>query len=98
MVNAYGHVINAGSRGQYAKRASGKFAWNGIPEFALPSYYTSTPCFVHRNVDKKQRKGDVFACKHCIAEGHLREHVDEHTALTLAVYSSLRLKATLCDT
>jgi hypothetical protein len=94
----FNRMINAGARGQYAKRASGKFKWNGIPEIALPSYYTSSTCFLHGIVDKTQRKGDVFACKRCLAEGRSREHADEHAALMLAVYPFLQLKSTLCDT
>jgi len=94
----FNKMINAGSRGQYAKRASGKFKWNGIPEFALPSYYTSTTCFVHGIVDKKQRKGDVFACKRCMSEGRGQEHADEHAALTLAVYPFLQIKSLPRDT
>jgi len=87
---AFNKMINNGARGQYARRASAKFQWNGIPELWLPSYYTSTTCFKHAIVDGKQRKGDKFACKHCKAEGRKPEHADDHAALTLGAYLFLK--------
>jgi hypothetical protein len=94
----FNRMINNGSRGQYAKRVSAKLKWNGIPEITLPSYYTSTTCFIHGIVDKKQRKGDVFTCKRCIAEGGKPEHADEHAALTLGAYLFLQPKIVSRDT
>jgi hypothetical protein len=86
----FNKMINNGARGQYARRASAKFQWNGIPELWLPSYYTSTTCFRHGIVDGKQRRGDKFACKHCKAEGRKPEHADDHAALTLGAYLFLK--------
>jgi hypothetical protein len=87
---AFNKMINHGSRGQYSRRASAKFLWNGVPEVALPSYYTSTTCYRHAVVHKSQRKGDKFSCKRCRAEGRGHEHADAHAADTLGAYLLLR--------
>ena len=87
---AFNKMLNAGSRGQYVRRASDKLRWNGVPEVALPSYYTSTTCTRHAVVNKRQRRGDVFACVRCLAEGRPREHADDHAADTLGAYLQLR--------
>jgi len=86
---AFNKLINHGSRGQYARRATEKFLWNGVPEVALPSYYTSTTCFRHANIDKIQRRGDVFHCRRCELEGRGPEHADAHASDLLSVYPSL---------
>jgi hypothetical protein len=94
----FNKMINHGARGQYGRRVSAKLAWNGVPGVALPSWYTSTTCFRHAIVEKKQRRGDVFACKCCIAEGRQKEHADEHAADLLALYLTLVHKNAVRDT
>lgn len=85
----FNKMINHGARGQYTRRVNAKLAWNGVPSIALPSWYTSTTCYRHAIVNTLQRKGDVFACKSCLAEGRPTEHADEHAADMLAVYATL---------
>jgi hypothetical protein len=94
----FNKMINHGARGQYDRRVNAKLAWNGVPGVALPSWYTSSTCFRHANVDKKQRQGSVFTCKRCLAEGRPKEHADEHAADTLGVYMTLVHKNLLSDT
>lgn len=95
---AFNKMINHGSRGQYVRRASAKFAWNGVPQIALPSYYTSTTCTRHALVSKSQRKGDWFTCPRCKAEGRPREHAHAHAADTLGAYLQLRPLRAISDT
>jgi hypothetical protein len=85
----FNKMINHGARGQYTRRVNAKLAWNGVPSVALPSWYTSSTCCRHAVVNTGQRKGDVFACQRCLAEGRPPEHADEHAADTLAVYATL---------
>lgn len=89
---AFNKMINHGAHGQYRRAATNKFLWNGVPEVALPSYYTSLTCVRHGHVDKAMRNGEVFACPHCVREGRPKEHADEHAADTLGLYLTLRPK------
>ena len=89
---AFNRVMNHAARGQYARVAHHKHAWNGIPVVTLPNYYTSTTCFRHGLVEARFRQAEVFSCPNCRAEGRLPEHADEHAADTLAVYALLQRK------
>ena len=82
----FNKMINAGAKGQYNKRASGKHGWSGTPEVAIPSYYTSTTCPVHTRVDGSMRSGDQFLCPSCGKP----EHADEHASSLIANYLLLR--------
>ena len=78
----FNKMLNNGSKGQYQKRASEKLSWNGIPELALGSYYTSSCCIKHGLVDGKMRKGERFFCPECKEP----RHADENAADTIACY------------
>jgi hypothetical protein len=82
----FNKMINNGSKGQYIRRAMDKFRWDGIPEFAIPSYFTSTTCPTHATVDATMRTGDQFLCPRCGKP----EHADEHAADTIGNYLLLR--------
>ena len=85
---AFNKMINHGSRGQYARRATDKFAWHGVPECVVPAAYTSRACLRHGNiVPAAKRNGESirFAC--C---GNTVDHADEHAAETIAGYAFLR--------
>jgi transposase len=82
----FNKMINNGSKGQYIRRASGKFIWDGIPEVALPSFYTSCTCNKHALVDKNMRSGEKFACPKCVEH----RHADENASHTIANYLLLR--------
>ena len=82
----FNKMINNGSKGQYIRRASEKFLWNGIPEITVLSYYTSCTCTIHSLVDKPMRSGEKFLCPLC---GKAR-HADENAAHTIANYLLLR--------
>ena len=78
----FNKMINNGSKGQYIRRARDKFLWDGIPEIAIPSYFTSTACPAHALVDAAMRNGDRFLCPICGKP----EHADEHAADTIGNY------------
>lgn len=85
---AFNKMINHGSRGQYARRATDKFAWHGVPECVVPAAYTSRACLRHGHiVPAAKRNGERirFAC--C---GGAIDHADEHAAETIAGYAFLR--------
>jgi hypothetical protein len=83
----FNKMINNGSKGQYQKRATDKFQWNGIPEIVVPSWYTSRTCLKHsRIVDKKHRKGERIYLP-CCDQHH---HADEHASDTIATYPLLK--------
>lgn len=60
---AFNKMINAGCKGRYGRMASGKLAWMGVPQIAVPSFYTSSTDVRHGVVDKGQRRGDVFTSR-----------------------------------
>lgn len=60
---AFNKMINAGCKGRYGRMASGKLAWMGVPQVAVPSFYTSSTDVRHGVVDKGQRRGDVFTSR-----------------------------------
>lgn len=79
----FNKMLNNGSRGQYQRRASDKFQWNGVPEIDVPSWYTSRACPTHSVViDKKHRKGEVIYLPCC----GRHDHADAHAADTIATY------------
>lgn len=82
----FNKMVNHTARGLYQRRASAKFQCNGIPELALPAYYTSTTCVPHAKVHKPMRNGDSFSCPHRSANGLSRENADEHAADTISAY------------
>ncbi|MBS1807587.1 MAG: transposase [Acidobacteria bacterium] len=90
----FNKMINNGARGQYERMASNKFLWYGVPEFALPSFYTSQTCTVHASVNESQRDGEVFKC----AVGGERHHADEHAGDTIGLYLLLRPITTVTPT
>ena len=77
----FNRVLNHTARGRYARMARQKFAWHGVAEAVLPSYYTSTSCVKHALVKKTMRKDEQFTCPYC----NTVEHADVHASETLAV-------------
>jgi hypothetical protein len=76
----FNKMIDNGSKGQYQNKASDNLLWNGIPEVAVPSWYTSRSCLTHSVVvDSKHRKGEKLFLP-CCDEYH---HADEHAADTI---------------
>jgi hypothetical protein len=82
----FNKMINNGSKGQYIRRARDKFLWDGVPEIAIPSFFTSTTCAAHAVVDATMRSGDRFWCPRC----GKAEHADAHAADTIGNYLLLR--------
>ena len=88
----FNKMLNNGSKGQYRRRASGKLLWNGIPEVAVPSWYTSRVCLTHSAVvDKKHRRGESLFLPCC----NRHDHADEHAGDTLAGFLFLRPRLAL---
>ena len=85
----FNRMINNGSKGQYLRRAADKLLWNGVPELAVPSYYTSTFCHLTGVVEKSQRRGDTFTSK---LGGYSRD-ADLHASETIACYLLLTPQA-----
>ena len=86
----FNKMINNGSKGQYQRRASQTFRWNGVPEVVTPSWYTSRSCLPHSAViEKKHRKGESIFLPCC----GVKDHADEHAADTIACYPFLVAKA-----
>ncbi len=86
----FNKMLNNGSKGQYRRRASGKLLWNGIPEVAVPSWYTSRACLTHSVVvDQRHRRGESIFLPCC----NRHEHADEHAGDTLAGFLLLRPKS-----
>lgn len=86
----FNKMINNGSKGQYQRRASQTFRWNGVPEVVIPSWYTSRSCLPHSVViEKKHRKGESIFLPCC----GVKDHADEHAADTIACYPFLVAKA-----
>lgn len=77
----FNKMINNGAKGQYIRRASDKLAWDGIPELALPSPYTSQACTRHSRLGK--RTGEVFKCPDCNENRHADTHAAENIARLL---------------
>ena len=82
----FAKMINNGAKGKYLRQASGKLRWNGVPEYAVPSFYTSVACILHSLAAKAHRRGERFRCPACGGE----DHADLHAAGTIAVYLLLR--------
>lgn len=82
----FNKMINNGSKGQYIRRASDKLAWHGVPELAVPSFYTSSTCIAHGLVDRAMRSGNVFKCPECGKEAD----ADLHASEVIAQYLLLR--------
>ena len=83
----FNKMINHGSKGQYQKRATDKFLFNGVPEIVVPSWYTSRVCLTHNQImDARQRKGESIYLSCC----QKHDHADEHAAQTIAMYPLLR--------
>jgi hypothetical protein len=86
----FNKMINNGSKGQYQRRASQTFRWNGVPEVVIPSWYTSRSCLPHSVIiEKKHRKGESIFLPCC----GVKDHADEHAADTIACYPFLVAKA-----
>lgn len=84
---AFNKLLNNGSKGQYQNRAADKLQWNGVPEMAIPSWYTSRACLTHAViVEKRYRKGEQIYLPCC----GLHDHADAHAADTIASYLFLR--------
>ena len=87
---AFNKMINHGSRGQYARRATDKFDWHGVPECVVPAAYTSRACLRHGHITPaKERTGDCVRFKCCKDK---TDHADEHAAETIAGYAFLQKK------
>ncbi len=82
----FNRMLAHGARGLYQKVAAQKCAWNGIPCFTLPSYYTSSTCPIHARVHKSMRKAERFRCPQCNQD----RHADQNAADTLALYLLMR--------
>ncbi|XKH61783.1 transposase [Halomonas sediminis] len=74
----FNKMINNGSKGQYIQRASDKLLWNGIPELAMPTPYTSQACLYHQQLGKRQ--GERFTCPRC----EKSRHSDLNAAMNIA--------------
>lgn len=74
----FNKMINNGSKGQYIRRASDKLLWNGIPELAMPTPYTSQACLYHQQLGKRQ--GERFTCPRCEES----RHSDLNAAMNIA--------------
>ena len=86
----FNKMINNGSKGQYQRRASQTFRWNGVPEVVIPSWYTSRSCLPHSTIiEKKHRQGESLFLPCC----GVKDHADEHAADTIACYPFLVAKA-----
>ena len=86
----FNKMINNGSKGQYQRRASQTFRWNGVPEVVIPSWYTSRSCLPHSVIiEKKHRRGETIFMPCC----GVNDHADEHAADTIACYPFLVAKA-----
>ena len=86
----FNKMINNGSKGQYQRRASQTFRWNGVPEVVTPSWYTSRSCLPHSVIiEKKHRRGETIFMPCC----GVNDHADEHAADTIACYPFLVAKA-----
>jgi Transposase and inactivated derivatives len=86
----FNKMINNGSKGQYQRRASQAFRWNGVPEVVIPSWYTSRSCLPHSVIiEKRHRKGESIFLPCC----GVKDHADEHAADTIACYPFLVAKA-----
>jgi hypothetical protein len=85
----FNKMINNGSKGQYQRRASQTFRWNGVPEVVIQSWYTSRSCLPHSVIiEKKHRKGESIFLPCC----GVKDHADEHAADTIACYPFLVAK------
>ncbi|CDQ12076.1 conserved protein of unknown function [Acidithiobacillus ferrivorans] len=86
----FNKMINNGSKGQYQRRASQTFRWNGVPEVVIPSWYTSRSCLPHSIIiERKHRQGESIFLPCC----GVKDHADEHAADTIACYPFLVAKA-----
>ena len=83
----FNKMLNAGSKGQYQRRASAKMLWNGVPEIVLPSWYTSRTCPRHGHIaEKHHRQGERLHLPCC----QRTVHADEHAADVIAGYPVLQ--------
>jgi hypothetical protein len=91
----FNKMVNNGAKGQYQRMASHKHSWNGIPEVAIPSWYTSRTCTTHSAViDRRHRKGESIFLPCC----NRHDHADLHASDTIAQYLLLvpRVTASNC--
>jgi transposase len=80
-------MLNAGSKGQYQRRASAKMLWNGVPEIVVPSWYTSRTCPRHGHIaERHHRQGEHLHLPCC----QRTVHADEHAADVIAGYPVLQ--------
>jgi hypothetical protein len=87
----FNKMLNNGAKGQYQRMASQKHEWNGIPEVAIPSWYTSRACTTHSTViEKRHRKGESIFLPCC----NRRDHADLHASDTIAQYLLLTPRVT----
>jgi hypothetical protein len=87
----FNKMLNNGSKGQYQRRAADKLRWNGVPEVALPSWYTSRACTTHSTIVAAQhRQGETIYLPCC----GRHEHADEHASDTLAQFLFLTPRLT----
>ena len=70
----FNKMINNGSKGLYLRQAGGKLLWNGIPELAMPTPYTSQACLHHSRLG--ERRGEVFQCPECQDARHSDTNAD----------------------
>lgn len=82
----FNKMLNNGAQGQYRRQASEKFLWYGVPELALPSFFTSQVCTIHALIDETVRQGEHFQCPKCPTP----RHADEHAADTIGLYLLLK--------
>lgn len=88
----FNKMINNGAKGKYQRLASQKHSWNGIPEVAIPSWYTSRACTAHSTViEKRHRRGESIFLPCC----NRYDHADLHASDTIAQYLLLVPKVTV---
>ena len=76
----FNRMINNGSKGQYQRRASQKFLWNGVPEIVIPSWYTSRACVRHASILPERKSRDEYLLFPCCGQRFQR---DEHASGTI---------------
>lgn len=87
----FNQMINNGAKGKYQRMASLKHSWNGIPEVAIPSWYTSRTCTTHSTViEQRHRRGESIFLPCC----NRHDHADLHASDTIAQYLLLTPRVT----
>jgi hypothetical protein len=81
----FNKMMNNGARALYEAMASARLAWLGMPEFRIPSWFTSQADLVASTVEGTKRNGERFT--DAAGRGW---RADEHAGLTIAAWLLLR--------